>query len=170
MLPDQIITQLDRNAKTFRSLLEGLSKEEYRWQPTPDKWCLLEIVCHLLDEEREDFRARVRHVLETPDEPMSPIDPVGWVKERKYVEQSYNDMVANFLKERTNSIEWLRSLVSPAWGNVYHHPKFGAMRASLFLSNWLAHDYLHFRQITRLKYAWLKQVLTEESLGYAGNW
>jgi len=43
------------------------------------------------------------------------------------------------------------------------------MTASMFFSNWLAHDYLHIRQITRLKYDYLKQ-LTNEDLSYAGTW
>ncbi len=43
------------------------------------------------------------------------------------------------------------------------------MTAKMFLSNWLAHDYLHIRQITKLKYDYLKQ-LTNEDLNYAGNW
>lgn len=29
--------------------------------PAPEKWCLLEIVFHLYDEEREEFRARVNY-------------------------------------------------------------------------------------------------------------
>ena len=40
---------------------------------------------------------------------------------------------------------------------------------SCFSPNWLAHDYLHIRQIIRLKFAYLQQ-LSKEDLSYAGNW
>lgn len=170
MKNDLIIQALERNATIFQSLLGGVSETFYNWKPQPDKWSLLEIVCHLHDEECEDFRARVRHVLERPKDPMPPIDPVGWVTKRRYLEQDYEERVEKFLKERAASIAWLRSLENPQWDNVYQHATFGAMTAAFFLANWLAHDYLHFRQINRLRYAYLKEVLTEEALDYAGNW
>jgi hypothetical protein len=73
------------------------------------------------------------------------------------------------LAEREQSVKWLQSLTNPKWDNVHEHSKFGKMTAKMFLSNWLAHDYLHIRQITKLKYDYLKQ-LTNEDLDYAGNW
>ena len=87
------LQQFSQNTVAFVSLLSGASDEEYLWRPAPGKWCLLEIVCHLCDEERDDFRARVRHVLETPDQPMPPIDPPGWVTERKYLAQNFEEML-----------------------------------------------------------------------------
>jgi len=43
------------------------------------------------------------------------------------------------------------------------------MSAKFILANWLAHDYLHIRQITRLKYDYLQDI-PNENLSYAGNW
>jgi hypothetical protein len=164
-----ITQELSRNKDVFKGLLSGMTAEAYLWKPGPDKWCLLEIICHLYDEEREDFRARTAHVLETPSNPLPPIDPLGWVQERAYIEQNYADILKAFLKEREKSVEWLQSLQSPKWDNAYVHPKFGAMTAKLFLSNWLAHDYIHIRQILKVKFEYLKR-LTAEELSYAGNW
>jgi hypothetical protein len=164
-----ISTELKRNQQVYSALLKGTSREEYSWKPDPGRWCLLEVVCHLYDEEREDFRARIKHVLENPAHPMAPIDPPAWVIDRKYLQQDYETVVNNFLKEREKSVAWLDSLKSTAWVNVHHHPKLGPMTAPMLLDNWLAHDYLHFRQITRLKYGWLDQH-SEQDLSYAGNW
>lgn len=146
-----------------------MPEEDVRWKPAPDKWCLLEVVCHLADEEREDFRARVRHVLTTPGEALPPIDPQGWVQERKYISRAYNDMVEIFLEERKASVAWLQSLNQPNWANAYQHPKFGPLTAELFLANWLAHDYLHIRQILGLKHGLLRLRSTQD-LSYAGEW
>lgn len=164
-----ITQELSRNRTIFNGLLTRQTEEEYLWKIKPEKWCLLEIICHLYDEEREDFRARTKHVLETPTEPLPPIDPTGWVHEREYMQQDYTQMLSKFLKEREQSVEWLQSLQSPNWDNAYSHPKFGQMTAKMFLSNWLAHDYLHFRQIIKLKFDYLQQH-TGETLNYAGNW
>lgn len=165
-----IIKLLAENRNVFKELFSGIEKDRYLWKQAQEKWCLLEIVCHLYDEEREDFRARIQHVLETPGEPMAPIDPQGWVGQRQYLQQNYEDKIAAFLQERDHSISWLQSLSNAKWSNSHEHPVLGKTTAALFLSNWLAHDYLHIRQINRLKYDYLQRHLTTQSLSYAGEW
>lgn len=169
MIYDKIIQELARNKLVFKELLNGLPEEEYLWKQNPDKWCLLEIICHLYDEEREDFRTRTKQVLTSPELPLPKIDPVGWVNERKYLQQNFSEKLKDFLFEREQSVKWLQTLKNPGWNNAYNHPKLGKMTARLFLSNWLAHDYLHIRQITKLRYEYLK-FKSAEDLSYAGNW
>lgn len=169
MYHTEIIANLSRNKAIFEAHFRGISSIQYLWKPSPEKWCLLEILCHLVDEEIEDFRARVGYVLEQPETPMPSIDPVGWVTSRKYMEANYEERLSTFLEERQKSIDWLNSLNSPKWENKYHHPTLGEMTAQKFLANWLAHDYLHLRQIGKIKYLYLKN-LSDEDLTYAGNW
>lgn len=165
----KIIQELDRNQHVFKALLSDTLEEVRLWKPKPEKWCLLEIICHLYDEEREDFRYRTRHTLETPDKPAPPIDPETWVTQRQYMQRDFSDMLDKFLAERTASVQWLKSLSQPAWNNIYQHPELGAISAKMFLSNWLAHDYLHIRQIINLKFKYL-QHYSNENLSYAGDW
>ena len=164
-----IIKQLDSNQHTFKTLLTNKTKEEYLWKPEQGKWNLLEIVCHLFDEEREDFRSRIKHIFNDPSKEMPPISPEGWVLERKYASQNYEQKLIQFLSERQVSISWLNSKVDSNWNDFYIHPKLGNMSARLFLTNWLAHDYLHMRQIIKYHYEYLK-VKTIINLQYAGNW
>lgn len=166
---DYVINQLEKHHAVFEAMFKGCTPDEYNWKQAPEKWNLLEILCHLFDEEREDFRARVQHVLTTPDQPMPKTDPEAWVTARSYATQNYETMLKGFLEERTKSVSWLRGLSSPKWDNAYQHPQVGPVRANFLLVNWLAHDYLHIRQITKLRYDFLKQ-RSGESLDYAGNW
>ncbi len=165
-----IIAQLDANRNTFAGLLSASDLSEITWRPAEKKWCLLEMACHLYDEEREDFRARLKHTLETPQGELPAIDPEGWVASRKYIEQDFNKKVSNFLSERERSVAWLHALKDPAWKSAHHHPKFGPLSAEMFLANWLAHDYLHIRQIIRLRYHYLQHAAKEVTLRYAGEW
>ena len=165
----QVIGELNRNKNVFRALLQGIPREMQGWKPLPEKWSLLEIVCHLFDEEREDFRARLSHVIDMPEEPLPKIDPVAWVTGREYARQNFEKKLTAFIEERIKSVEWLASLKNPPLDNAYIHEKFGPMSGYLFLNNWLAHDYLHIRQIIRTKYEYLK-VLSPVELGYAGEW
>ena len=136
---------------------------------TTNKWCLLEVVCHLYDEEREDFRTRVKCVLEDPASAPPSFDPLIWVVEREYKKQNYDQVLSSFLAERETSVEWLKSIKDPKWSNTYMHPKLGPMSAYLFLTNWLAHDYLHIKQIIKLKFDYLNHH-SGERLDYAGTW
>lgn len=167
--PKPIIHQLDRNAPVLFGMFSSIPAEARLWKPAPEKWCALEILCHLYDEEREDFRARTKHVLETPTEPMPGIDPVKLVTERNYIGQNYDTMLPGFLQERKGSIAWLNSLENANWESAYQHEKFGALKAKMFLTNWLEHDYLHMRQLLTLKHNYLKET-TGDSLKYAGDW
>lgn len=169
MFPQDTISALERNAAVFNSLLEALPSEIYLFKPNGDEWCILEIVCHLIDEEIEDFRARVRHTLETPHLQLASIDPKGWPKQRSYLSQNYDVKVKQFLKERNHSIAWLKALSNVNWKNYIENQDLGRMTAQTFLYNWLAHDFLHIRQINSLRRNFLAQN-SNSDISYAGNW
>ena len=164
-----IVEQLQKNKFAFQSLLADVPEECITWRPQPDKWCLLEIVCHLYDEEQFDFRFRTQWVLEQPNVLPPPFNPLDWVNDHSYMEQDYNIMLKKFLSERDSSIIWLKGLKNPKWENSYNHPKLGKVTAKHFLDNWLAHDYLHLRQIIKQKFDYLNSQ-TNENLDYAGVW
>lgn len=164
-----IIQSLQQNRVIFEQLLSSPHPDQISWSQEPNKWSLLQVVCHLRDEEREDFRQRTRMVLETPGVPFPGINPTGWVVDRDYAGQNYKDVLAEFLKERDDSISWLNSLRDPQWDNATIHPSLGPMSGHFMLSNWLAHDHLHIRQIIRLQYDFLA-FTTGQSLQYAGYW
>ena len=166
---DYIIGQFQKNTQVFFNLFAEENEELYLWRQKPEKWCLLEILCHLYDEEREDFRFRIKWVLERPDEIPPPFNPINWVTDHNYMQQDYSVMLEKFFKERESSLIWLKSLENANWNNSFEHPKLGTMSAKYFLNNWLAHDYLHIRQIVKLKFDYLNNQF-EENLDYAGIW
>ncbi len=164
-----LVDQLARNGDVYRAMLTDLPKERTQWKPAPEKWCALEIVCHLFDEEREDLRYRLRSTLETPEQPWPTIDPQAWVGERRYMTQEFHSKLHDFLNERATSVAWLRSLDHAPWDNAYLHPKVGPVSCELLLTNWVAHDFHHIRQLTNLNYGYLK-AHTTVPLDYAGTW
>ena len=164
-----VIEQLHQNKTLFHNILKDCDETMFLWKQTPEKWCLLEIVCHLYDEERDDFRFRTQWVLEKPNKTPPPFNPLNWVTEHKYMEQNYKDMLNRFITERQHSINWLKALENPEWDNAYKHPRMGTVTAKYYLNNWLAHDYLHLRQILRLKFDYLNY-RSGNNLDYAGVW
>lgn len=164
-----LFDRLARHRDVFRALLAGLKPEDQRWKPAPEKWCILEVVCHLRDEEREDFGARLRSTLLSPEQPWPKIDPVAWATERRYMEQDFETMLAEFLEERERTVHWLNDHRNGAWHNAYPHPQLGPVSCDLLLANWVAHDLHHIRQINNLRYGHLASISTL-SLDYAGQW
>lgn len=169
MTLDDHIKQLEKNKTIFFSLLNDATENEYLFRAEPNQWNMLEIICHLLDEEREDFKTRLHNVLNTPELAPPSIAPVEWVKSRDYVNQNFEETTIQFLLERDKSISYLSELKDAKWENGYEYGNYGRVTGRFFLSNWLAHDYLHIRQITRLKYDYLAKS-SGISIDYAGTW
>jgi hypothetical protein len=166
---DYILSQMEENAEGIRALVAGRSDEEARWRPDAATWSILEVVNHLLDEEREDFRARIDLILHRPDAAWFPIDPEGWVTERGYNERDLTASLEGFLVARKESLDWLMGLSSPDWEASYPAP-FGRIRAGDVLASWAAHDLFHIRQLVELRWAYLLRTVEPYGVRYAGVW
>jgi DinB family protein len=166
---NQIIERMRANAVAIAALARDVGDAQTRWKPSADAWSLLEVVNHLYDEEREDFRTRIDYVLHRPGEQAPPIDPEGWVTARAYNQRDLRESLDAFLRERDSSLEWLRDLQNSNWDAEYQAP-WGVLRAGDLLVAWLAHDHLHLRQLNELHYAYLAQQAAPYSVEYAGDW
>src|SRR5215213_4522115 len=116
---NHIVDRMRANAAAIAALARDLSDVQARWKPAADAWSLLEVVNHLYDEEREDFRTRIDYVLHRPGEPAPPIHPDSWVTERAYNQRDPQESLDAFLRERAASLEWLRGLHEPNWDAEY---------------------------------------------------
>ena len=166
---EQMKALLAHDAERIRLLVEGVSQEQAQWKPDPDSWSVLEVVSHLYDEEREDFRVRLDYILHRPGEDPPLIDPGGWVTDRRYNQRSLAPSLESFLAERRRSLAWLDNLENPDWETGYKAP-WGIIRAGDMFAAWVAHDQLHMRQFIELQRAYLQQLAGVYSVRYAGDW
>jgi hypothetical protein len=166
---EQMIQLMRTNAQRIRSLAHDVSAAQARWKPDAESWSILEVVSHLYDEEREDFRVRLDIILHRPDEPWPKIDPQGWVTARRYNEGDLANTLEGFLGEREASLAWLHALAEPEWEKTYP-AAFGPIRAGDMFAAWVAHDVLHLRQLVELHWAYLNGQMTGYSTRYAGEW
>jgi len=170
MKSKQLRAELERNGNSIQLLLAGIDPEDSRYKPTPETWSLLEVICHLYDEEREDFRQRVDILLYRPSDPWPPINPVGWVIERNYNRQDFPVMIAKWVAERQQSLAWLDGLVAPDWDRKSVTPFGFEMAAGDMLASWVTHDTLHMRQIVELTHARVLNLTQPYDIRYAGDW
>lgn len=167
-----VILRLEAQAAAIAAIVRTTPAELVQWRPGAGAWSTLEVVCHLYDEEREDFRARVDLALHRPGEEVPGIDPEGWVSARAYASRDLASMLAAFLAERERSLAWLRGLDSPDWEQQLNHPALAryGVRAGDVLLSWAAHDLLHLRQLVELRYQHLAAHAGGYDVQYAGEW
>ena len=154
-------------ADALPALVGALADADVRWKPAPEHWSILEIVCHMADEETEDFRARVESTLRDPAAAWPPLDLKDVAARRGYNARDPRAEVARFAAARRESVAWLRSLRTPDWSRTHIHPSAGALSAGDLLASWAAHDALHLRQIARRLPGLAGR---EGKIQYAGEW
>lgn len=166
---NNILKELDSGAVIIPALLNDFTQVEAEQKPDPDSWSALEVLCHLYDEECEDFRQRLNLILNHPSSEFTPINPGVWVTARRYNQRSLSDMLQRWSAERDRSLTWLRSMAGANWDASVPSP-FGPFRAGDMLVAWAAHDNLHIRQLVELRRWRLVQAARPYDPGYAGDW
>jgi hypothetical protein len=164
------IRQLAGNASSIYSLTAGVDGKQARWKPSPHDWSILEVINHLLDEESEDFRSRIQHLLSGSLNPWPPIAPEDWVTDRFYNQRALAESLDQFLIERRHSVAWLSALRDADWETRYTQPPLEGIAAGDVLVSWPAHDLLHMRQLLELKWSYGQIEFAPYSSDYAGEW
>lgn len=168
--PGRLIDRLASFPLLLDRLGDGFEGEEWRWRPEPGVWAPVEIVAHLLREEREDFRARLFMTLDSPGEAWPGIDPEGAVRQNRDIDADPAALLHDFSVERAASVARLRSLDSPGWDAAYTHPVIGSIRAGDLLAAWADHDALHARQLVKRAHQLTLSEAGPYSCRYAGEW
>jgi hypothetical protein len=166
---ETLYQELENSTEMFRALSAGIDENEARVNPDEKSWSMLEVICHLRDEEREDFREHLDFILHRQNEEWHTIDPQSWVQSRKYNEQNFEEMRDKFFEERKKSLEWLKNLKSANWETTYTS-EYGSVPAGEMLACWVAHDNLHIRQLVELRRSYIERITHPFAIGYAGDW
>jgi uncharacterized damage-inducible protein DinB len=161
--------ELQNSTEMIRALLFDISQEDAQTRPTSESWSILEVICHLYDEEREDFREHLDFILHRQNEQWHRIDPQGWVTERKYNEQNFVEMQEKFFAERKQSLDWLTEMSNSDWDLTYVS-QYGSVSAGEMFSCWVAHDNLHIRQLVELRRNKIEKITQPYPIEYAGEW
>ncbi len=173
------ISRLEQQAMAIAQLAENVGTGQAHWKPSADEWSMLQVIEHLLDEERRDFRLLLHKLLSGSDASWPVSEPVDAEDADEGEEEGEQDptlgsSLQSFLDERADSLEWLNGLVAPNWEDAMLTPqsqKFSSLQAGDILTSWVAHDLLHLRQLIELHFAYQSQLAQPNySVDYAGDW
>ena len=139
-------SELARLPIVLEVLLDGLDEVAARTRPATGEWSPVEILCHLRDEETEDFGARLRVIVDGTGE-FAPIDPERWAEERRYREANLPDVFGALRTRRQASLDLLASVSPKALEGSRPHKRLGSLSGEDILAAWVAHDRIHLTQL-----------------------
>jgi hypothetical protein len=138
--------ELGRLLPALDALLTDVDDATWRARPAPTEWAPVEIVCHLRDEETEDFGARLRVVVEGGRQ-FTPIDPERWAVERRYREAAPREALDALRARRASNLELLAGIAPERLRAAVSTPRLGSLSGLDVLAAWVAHDRLHLAQL-----------------------
>ena len=166
----QLIDDHARFPEALRGMVPLGDPALLREREIDGRWSPLEILAHIEEEERRDFRVRARLAVEgRPFEERHRIDPPAWVVSNRYNERDPREVLDAFARERADSVAWIGTLDAPALERTIEIPGVGVMRCADFIAAWRVHDLLTARQLSTAL-----AILTARRLGawkvdYAGS-
>src|SRR5262245_36383545 len=106
MLLSEARRELARLLPVLDLLTGDLDGTTWRGRPVETEWSPIEIVCHLRDEEAEDFPARLRVVV-AGGRHFAPIDPERWAEERHYRDADPREALGQLRTLRATNLRFL---------------------------------------------------------------
>jgi hypothetical protein len=128
-------------------LLAQLGETRGNQAPSPGKWSVREIVCHLADCEIV-FAFRLRQSLAEPRHVMQPFDQDLWAA--NYAAYDAQSALAVFTALRNFNIKLIASLPLEAFSKVANHPERGDMTFQTIVETMGGHDLNHLGQIEKI--------------------
>jgi hypothetical protein len=142
-----IITSLRTTPFVLRALGKGLSGQASAWHPGVGKWCVKEVVGHLIEEDKRDFVGRIRLMLDQEEPRLAVTDQEAIGRMRHDCDKRLDDLLEEFNPVRAESIAFASELKDTELHRGGIHPRIGHIRISNLLHEWIYHDLNHLRQI-----------------------
>lgn len=146
LMPEAIEPELRGNIGAFFGLLNEVKPHHWNQHPDPNEWSILQVVCHLLESERQIQQPRLRRILEEDNpflvQPQAPPGPEAAACDTDGIRAA-----REFAQLREHTIEWLGHLQPDDWHRPARHSVFG-LTSLLEMAHFTAqHDRLHINQI-----------------------
>ena len=141
----------EKSPKEIAAAVSGLPDKVLRYKPSPDKWCVLEVLGHLADIEIA-YGYRLRQMLADENPTIAPIDQDAWARNLNYMNSAPAELVAFYGLARHHNLRLLRSLDATAYSKSAYHPELQRQFTVAELVERVgSHGAGHLAQIEKLK-------------------
>ena len=143
----------EKSPKEIAAAVSGLSEQILRYKPSPDKWCVLEILGHLADVEIV-YGYRLRQMLADTKPVIAPLDQDAWARNLNYLDSPPSELVAFYGLGRHHNLRLLRNLKTSDLSKSAFHPEMQQeMNVADLVERMGGHGATHLQQIEKLKAA-----------------
>ncbi len=143
----------ETSPKEIAAAVSGLSEKVLRYKPSPEQWCVLEILGHLADAEII-YGYRLRQMLADTKPVIAPIDQDAWTRNLNYLNSPAIELVAFYGLGRHHNLRLLRSLRTADLAKSAFHPEMQReMTVEDLVERMGGHGTAHLQQIEKLKAA-----------------
>jgi len=140
----------EKNPRLIAAAVSGLPEKVLRRKPTPDKWCIVEVLAHIADVEIV-YAHRLRQMLADTSPTIAPVDQNAW-SQLGYLEIPAAESLAVYGLIRLHNLRLLRRLKPGDLEKGAFHPELTRQFTVAELVERIAkHGASHLEQIERLK-------------------
>lgn len=143
----------EKSPKEIATAASGLSEQVLRYKPSPEKWCVLEILGHLADVEII-YGYRLRQMLADTKPVIASLDQNAWALNLNYLDSPPSELVAFYGLARHHKLRLLRNLTASDFSKSAFHPEMQRETTVAELVERMGgHGAAHLQQIEKLKAA-----------------
>jgi len=146
-------TAIDQIAATpdmLRALMAGLSDDDARWKPSPERMSVAEVLEHMSHVEAHGYRVRVDRILAEHEPVVENYDQEAFISAGQYSGRDPEESFAHFEEQRLDNVDLLRDLEPKDFARGGVHSVYGRFTLAELVHEWAFHDLGHVRQITEL--------------------
>ncbi|QDS34090.1 DinB family protein [Brevibacillus brevis] len=150
---EKLIEEYSQDYALLREAIEGLSEEELRFQPAPDKWSIHQIVIHVTDSEVLSTH-RLRKVLAEEEPLLLSFDQEAWAHNLGYERLDCEQHLLLFQILRASMLPLLANLTPEQLERVGQYPDGARFTFKELLEFRVRHVRDHLAQIERVRQAY----------------
>jgi uncharacterized damage-inducible protein DinB len=141
----------EKSPREIAAAVSGLPEKTLRYKPSPEKWCIHEILGHLADMDVL-YAYRLRQMLADKKPVIAPIDQDDWARNLGYLETPLAELVALYGMNRHANVQLLRKMKAGDLEKSALHPELKRpVTVAEYVEMMGKHGANHLQQIERLK-------------------
>ena len=141
----------EKSPKEIAAAVSGLPEKVLRYKPSPEKWCVLEVLGHLADIEIV-YGYRLRQMLADTKPVIALLDQDAWARNLGYMETPPAELVAFYGIARHHNLRMLRRAKAADFSKSAFHPELQREVTVAELAGTMGgHGASHLQQIEQLK-------------------
>ena len=141
--------RLQEQPDSLTLLLHGLTEEQIRSRPIPDKWSIYENVVHL-GRYHEIFKERMKQVQREESPTFQQYKAENDQGFYDWMQKPFDEMMNDFREERHQLNNYLASLSIQQLHKTGRHPVYGLINVEGWTELFLLHEAHHFWTIAKL--------------------